>query len=189
MTWNKIGWFWTTHYVVLCPMWWNFTETSSLAELTSAADGEIKLQRTMEYWKPNRARSLHHETFHWEDTVSVPRCLDLDYEPQEICDTAYYYGTEEARWNAESFSLAAMAIYVQKNFHLDSPPTPFGVPYEPLPNGPSSKTEKGGNDSLSSEPVGWVSPVSIDSQNFTWWDVSGTAALSSYGNITDPSDE
>lgn len=189
MTWNKIGWFWTTHYVILCPSWWNFTETSSLAELTRAADGEIKLQRTMEYWKPNRARSLHHETFHWEDTVSVPKCLDLDYEPQEICDTAYYYGTEESRWNAESFSLAALAIYVQKTFHLDSPPTPFGVPYVPLPNGPTSKTDMDGNDSLSSEPVGWVSPVSMDSKNFTWWDVLGTAALSSYGNITDPSDE
>jgi hypothetical protein len=83
------------------------------------------MQTTMDYWRPVRARSIFHETYHWGTTVSNPRCLDYAYKPLAITNLAVSDQTKSAT-NAESWAQAAMAIYLQKTFHLSDPPLPEG---------------------------------------------------------------
>jgi hypothetical protein len=139
-TWDDHGWLWSAHYVVssllcnnplaarsawqsisnlfplwlqvLCPTWWDFNRTKSLRDVEYEADGNINYQLNMTKWKPVRARVALHETYHWEHTVSEPRCRDLAYKPQAVIDLAKNKGTGEARKNAESFAQAGLAIFI-----------------------------------------------------------------------------
>jgi hypothetical protein len=138
---------------------------------------------TMENWRPVRARTMLHETYHWANTVSVPRCQDLAYSPLDVCDIAYHKGTDTARLNAESFAIANMAIYVMKTWGHDSPPTPNGVPYPPGPASESGITWL--DNVLDTPPSFWVRPVSIESVDFTWDPSLGAVSLSTYGQLQD----
>ncbi|KAJ5600696.1 hypothetical protein N7450_001763 [Penicillium hetheringtonii] len=122
-TWDDPGKFWSAHYVVFCPQFFSSSMTS-LAAAVEAADGDAVVQRTIDYWKPIRARALFHETYHWKDTVSVPRCLDWARYPSAITKLARV-DQENAATNAESWTLAALSIFLQQVFHLDSPPAPM----------------------------------------------------------------
>ena len=82
-TWNDIGTFWKAHYVVLCPQFFS-SELSSLAVAVQTAEKDHIMQNTIDYWRPIRARSIFHETYHWEYTVSDPLTWDESYDPAEI---------------------------------------------------------------------------------------------------------
>ncbi|KXX75401.1 Killer toxin subunits alpha/beta [Madurella mycetomatis] len=181
-TWDDPGHLWSAHYVVLCPQWWNFSRTMSLNEAVVRADGDINYQMTMENWRPIRARTVLHETYHWEYTVSEPRCRDLAYSPTNVVNLARNEGTNRARLNAESFAQAGMAIFIMDTWHHDTPPTPGGVPYPP---GPATDLEVDGlvEVSLDGPPSGWVRPVSLDS---LWPEPDpslGAQSLSSFGTL------
>lgn len=99
----------------------------SLADVTKEANGDPEMQRTINKWRKARARSLFHESYHWKDTVSQPRC-DLSpevYQPQPVVDLAKK-DLNKAKINAESWAQAALAIYIQKEFKTDGPPVPEG---------------------------------------------------------------
>lgn len=177
-TWTHPGVFWTAHYVVLCPKFW---AVPSLTHLVSKANGDTDFQMNMNNWFDNRAVTLLHEVYHWPNTVSIPECGDSADLPQDVCNLAYYHNTNVARLNAESYTEAAMAIYIMKAFHQSDVPTPGGTPFQP-----STIVIANVTDNLSSDgPPGWDTPVSTTSQNFTWEDDPDAALLSSFGNIAE----
>ncbi|KAJ5290836.1 hypothetical protein N7478_000087 [Penicillium angulare] len=98
---------------------------TSLTEKVEVADGDPEMQRTMDYWRPVRAQTMYHETYHWKNTVSDPRCRDHTYQAEDVVDLAVKDQTKASN-NAEYYTQAAMAIYLQQVFHLSSPPTPEG---------------------------------------------------------------
>ncbi|KAJ7680181.1 hypothetical protein B0H14DRAFT_2655445 [Mycena olivaceomarginata] len=76
-------------YVVFCPLWFS-EKLISLRNKTGTANGDINMQTTMDYWRPVRARSIFHETYHWKTTVSEPRCLDYAYKALAVTNLANY---------------------------------------------------------------------------------------------------
>jgi hypothetical protein len=155
-TWDNRGWFWTNHMIVFCPLFFDERNMTSLFTKVLQANGKPEMQNTMDYWRPVRARTLFHETYHWETTVSVPRCLDKGYTPQQVVDLARDH-EDLAVINAESYTQAAMAVYLQKEFGLSMPPTPRSSAFV-------------GEDVteifLDSPPSDWVSPVDLESRTF-----------------------
>lgn len=175
-TWDDPGKFWSAHYVVLCPQFFS-SRMSSLLSAVEAADGDPVVQRYIDYWKPLRVRSLFHETYHWKNTVSVPRCRDKTYDPRVIINMARLQ-QEDSVINAESWALAALSIYLQQVFHLESPPTAI----------PKSSPVIGGADIrehyLDAPPDWWERPVDLDSKAFNP-SMDDTVMLSSMGSLMD----
>jgi hypothetical protein len=170
---NDIGLIWQAHYVVFCPQFFS-NQLTSLATKVLTAQGDIYMQETIDYWRPIRARTMFHETYHWEYTVSEPLAIDYAYDPQAIVDLAIS-DEEEAAENAESFALAAMAIYLQKTFNLPEPPKPKG----------SRGTIAGANlreVHLASPPPGWKRPVAADAAQFRP-DMTGVKMLEQAGPL------
>lgn len=99
---------------------------ASLAQRVQEGKTSPKLQGIMNPWRAARARSLFHETYHWGTTVSRPRCNRQPeiYQPKDVVDLATNENTKEAKINAESWTQAAMAMYLQQTFGLKSPPVP-----------------------------------------------------------------
>jgi len=122
------------HYVVFCPKtFFNTTKVVSLAKRTEEANGNPELQRVINPWRATRARILFHETYHWEHTVSQPKCIPKKgeeeiYTPEEVVQLAKEKNIAESRINAESWTLAAVAMYIQDKWGLSDPPVPANAP-------------------------------------------------------------
>lgn len=147
--------------------------------MENRANGDIPYQMKMENWKPIRARTALHETYHWEHTVSEPRCRDLAYSPTDVVRLAKTQGSDRARLNAESFAQAGLAIHVMDTFHLSTPPTPGG--------GKVSAEAAAADDemqeiSLDAPPAGWVSPMSYDTAVVKPDPKIGAYYITEYGN-------
>ncbi len=165
---------WQAHYVVFCEQFFG-NELTSLATKVETAQGDIYMQSTIDYWRPIRARTMFHESYHWETTVSVPLTIDFTYDPKEITDLAVN-DEEEAVENTESWALAAMAIYLQKTFHLDKPPKPKGT----------TGTIAGAKlheKRLAAPPPGWKRPVALDAAQFRP-DMTEVTMLQQVGPLT-----
>lgn len=100
---------------------------------------------------------MYHETFHWERTVSDPKCLDYAYAPEKVVERAGT-GTENAILNAENFALAGFAIYAQDQFGLKEPPIPD--------TSWALDNEDEGISVLKEAPSGWVEPESVSKTSF-----------------------
>lgn len=87
-SWSDTGTFWQSQYVVFCPMFFT-SELSSLASKVKLAQDIPHMPRIIDYWRPIRARTLFHETYHWEKTVSNPQTIDHTYDPRIIFELAY----------------------------------------------------------------------------------------------------
>ncbi|KAK3904903.1 hypothetical protein C8A05DRAFT_31319 [Staphylotrichum tortipilum] len=173
-SWNDLGTIWQAHYVVFCPEFFG-SGMSSLATKVETAQGDIYMQSTIDYWRPVRARTMFHESYHWEYTVSEPLAVDYTYNPKEITDLAVS-DQEEAVENAESWALAAMAIFLQKTFHLDKPPKPMG----------STGTIAGAKlheMRLPTPPAGWKRPVALNAAQFRP-DMAGVTMLQQVGPLS-----
>ena len=118
----------TTHYVVLCPTFFDNARMASLAQRVEEARNKPDLQTSMEPWRSVRARVLFHETYYWGETVSKPKC-DLrpqKHRAQDVVRLAKEQNIATVKLNAESWTLAAMAIYLQETFNLAQPPEARG---------------------------------------------------------------
>jgi hypothetical protein len=149
--------------------------------MTENAQNDKTMQTTIDYWRETRALVLFHETYHWENTVSIPRCKDIAYEPYRVVKMAQT-DEENAKLNAESWTEAAMAIYLQKTFGLSSPPTALPAP-SPLSS--ASATVDGDDivtEALDAPPDGWIEPVSTSSTQFLP-DMTNTTWLSDVGAL------
>ncbi|KAH7466503.1 hypothetical protein FOMA001_g15942 [Fusarium oxysporum f. sp. matthiolae] len=154
-TWDSIGTFWTNHYVVFCPRW--FTKKLSNVDILVELGRDKAKQKYINPWKDSRARTMYHETFHWERTVSDPKCLDYAYAPDKVVERAET-GTENAILNAENFALAGFAIYAQDQFGLKEPPIPD--------QSWALDNEDEGISVLKEAPSGWVEPESVSKTSF-----------------------
>ncbi|MCJ1466015.1 hypothetical protein MMC07_004634 [Pseudocyphellaria aurata] len=124
-TFNDIRTFWAAHYIVFCPAFFT-NELSSLAQLVQSGQDNQKLAVIMDTWLPARARVIFHETYHWTVTVTWPPMDRLPevYRPKDVYDLAKNENTKGAKTNAESWTEAAMAMYVQQTLKLRLPPVP-----------------------------------------------------------------
>jgi hypothetical protein len=82
-SWSDIGWFWDAQYIVFCPLFFS-DQLTSLASKVETAQGDIYMQTTINYWRPIRARTMFYESYHWEEMVSNPVCIDHTYDSDEI---------------------------------------------------------------------------------------------------------
>jgi hypothetical protein len=169
-TWEDIGYIVSWHYVVFCPRFFA-DDVVSLATQTQNANNNPGMQTVMDYWKPVRARTMFHETYHWQYTVSIPRALDYGYTPQQVVALAAN-NDPNAVQNAESYAQAALAIYIQNQWGLAQPPQPAGAALYNLVE-----------TALDSPPDGWVAPVNPNSLNVNLTG-DGVVQLSSAGAIT-----
>jgi hypothetical protein len=170
-------------YFVFCPLWFS-EKLISLRNKTGTANGDINMQTTMDYWRPVRARSIFHETYHWKTTVSDPRCLDYEYKALAVTNLAVS-DQSKSTTNAESWAQAALAIHLQKMFHLSSPPLPEGY------KGTTANFIEGADlveIGLDSAPAGWNSPVLNTNQNYSP-DMTNMVMLWSIGALTSGSGE
>lgn len=133
------------------------------------------MQTTIDYWRPVRARTMFHESYHWEYTVSNPLAIDFTYDPKEITDLALR-DEEEAAENAESWALAAMAIYLQKTFNLDKPPKPQS-PKAVIAGTQLHETR------LDAPPAAWKRPVAANAAKFSP-DMTGVTMLQQVGPLS-----
>ncbi|KAM0444978.1 hypothetical protein ACHAQK_002522 [Fusarium lateritium] len=140
---------------VFCPRW--FTKKLSNVDILVELGRDKDKQKYINPWKDSRARTLYHETFHWERTVSDPKCLDYAYAPEKVVELAET-GTENAILNAENFALAGFAIYAQDQFGLKEPP----IPDKPW----ALDDEDEGISVLEEAPSGWVEPESVSKTSF-----------------------
>lgn len=104
-TWNDLGTFWSAHYVVLCPKFFS-SSMIHLDHLVDIADGNPSMQGMIDSWQQVRGLTIFHETYHWKDTVSKPRCLDYAYNAGRITKLAANEPGKAVK-NAESYALAA----------------------------------------------------------------------------------
>lgn len=85
-TFDSIGKLWTVHYVVLCDKFWE--DGPFLEDVAKKADGDILFQSNINNWITTQALTLLHESYHWQDTVTIPKALDYAYMPQGVADIA-----------------------------------------------------------------------------------------------------
>jgi Lysine-specific metallo-endopeptidase len=167
-TWTTYGLIWTTHYVNFCPLFFNDARMTSLATKVEEATNNITKQITMDEWRPVRARTMFHEMFHWNPTVTVPMARDYAYKPSAVTSLAAN-NEPTATMNAESYAQAALGMYVKHKFDLLQPPLPRqGQTVDDL-------TDDLAEGAADDPPDGWVSPVSEDSPTFN---PAGTLLLS-----------
>lgn len=178
-TFDSPGRFWTAHYIVLCDYFFAKDKMVSLADMTRNAQYDMDLQKTMDNWRDVRAMAMFHETYHWGRTVSDPRCL-LDperYSPSEVVDLAKG-DINISKLNAESWAMAAVAIYIQKTFGRDTPP------------GPQAGVDGGGNSksvfkttALDQPPDWFDAPAKLDAPEFKPPPSSDLVQLGSLGTL------
>ncbi|KAL4916199.1 glycoside hydrolase superfamily [Aspergillus aurantiobrunneus] len=181
-TWDDLGWTWSAHKVVFCKNFFNDNIFKSLEGRVEEANGDPEMQRTMSrQWRAVRARTLLHETYHWKNTVSQPKC-DLRPEVYNPGDVVALARNDEGKAgiNAESYAQAAMAIYLQKTFHLDSPPEPYQV----------SEEDEDDLDLEYSIVNDMPTPVPLDAEEFKPDNSTGNLRrLSDYGRQDGPASE
>jgi hypothetical protein len=126
-----------------------------------------------------RAKTVLHESYHWKDTVSSPRCLDITYKPSAVVKLGRT-SPIDAAINAESYALAALAIFIQQAFHLDEPPKP-----QELQTTSDNATFPGADSYetyLDSPPDWWEPPVVNTSSTFSP-NMTDTVIMSSLGTM------
>lgn len=165
-TWDDLGWFWSNHYVVLCPLFFGLEKSNDLSQQIEAANGRPWKQSVIDNFIDSPGATYFHETYHWGDTVSVPKTNSPAkdhpevYPPQDVYDLARNKNTDEASLNAESYTLAATAMYIQQVFHLNDPPTPKAVASADIQSQNANiSTIKYEARGLDQPPDGWTPPI------------------------------
>ncbi|KAJ7162828.1 hypothetical protein C8R46DRAFT_903677 [Mycena filopes] len=90
------------------------------------------------------------------------------------------FSYDESSTNAESYAQAAMAIYLQKTFHLKTPPLPMGYKGAAAGNVTGSRLHE---LVLSAPPTGWNSPVPNTNATYNP-DLTDVVLLSTIGAMT-----
>lgn len=155
-SWDDLGEYWSAHYILLCDKFFG-ASMNSVDYLLEISDENPFMQRTIDYWKLTRGHTLFHETYHWEHTVSRPRCRDITYDAASIVTDLAVKQQDKSVINAESYALAASAIYAQRVFHLSKPPKP-----KDLNKRDTTTDEEVKDTALESGPAWWEKPASTD---------------------------
>ncbi|KAI4114600.1 MAG: hypothetical protein LQ338_007981 [Usnochroma carphineum] len=121
-SWDSNGWFWSNHYTVFCDP---FYGQPTLDDAIKKNKNNIHEQKIMENFQTNRGQIMFHETWHYKNRVSSPRTGDYAYRAQKAWELARDSGTNYAYVNADSYTLDAVAIYVQQYYKSSMSPVPW----------------------------------------------------------------
>jgi hypothetical protein len=166
-SWDSNGLFWSNHYTVFCPPFFN--ERKTLAKQILDNEGEIHKQKVMEYFQLNRGQIMFHEIWHYGRLVSSPRTTDYRYQAQASWELARDDGTAYAYVNADSYALDAVAIYVQQHYKSSMSPVPVKE-LSKFDAAAAAAVEQPPNDTAialtfgDQPPPGWVAPTSSNGE-------------------------
>jgi len=62
---------------------------------------------------------------HMSQIVTSPKAMDTAYGPEPVYELARQKNTDAAVYNADSWTMTALAIFAQMEFNLSSPPIPL----------------------------------------------------------------
>ena len=186
-TYNDLGVLWSAHYIILCPRFFS-DKLTSLARLVGLARVKPERAVVMETWLIARASVIFHETYHWDKTVTRPplnRNPEV-YSPKEVYDLARNENTEGAKTNAGSWTLAAIALFVQQEFNLRFPPVPKAYYPPDMRSDPSIMkiaTERLNSIYLDRMPD-WFAPPVVQGATAFKPDMTNVVRLSSIGRMS-----
>jgi hypothetical protein len=121
-SWDSSGFFWSNHYTVFCPP---FYDRHTMADLMVKYNNDQNEQKVMENFHMSRGQIMFHEVWHYKNLVSSPRTGDYAYQAQAVWDLAKEQGTGWAYVNADSYALDAVSIYVQQYYKSSMSPVPI----------------------------------------------------------------
>ena len=161
---------------------------TSLAQLVQKGKDNSTLRGIIDPWQAARARTIFHESYHWARTVSRPLCDRVPevYLPKEVYHLARRENTGGAKRNAESWTLAAIAMYVQQTFNLKVPPVPMEyAPPDVLRDPSIMKIDTGDLKELYLDPMpDWFVPPVVQAAPAFQPDMTDVVQLSSIGQTT-----
>ena len=186
-TFDDLGVLWSAHYLVLCPEFFS-DELTSLAHLVERGRVKPDLVVIINRWWTARAGIIFHETYHWAKTVARPRLNRKPevYSAKEVYDLARKENTEGAKTNAQSWTLAAIAMFVQQTFNLRFPPVPkeyFPPDVRSDPSIMKIVTERLDIISLDRMPD-WFAPPVVQGATAFKPDMTNVVQLSSIGRMS-----
>ena len=82
---DSLGFFWSNHYTLFCPKFWNMDSMS--VSLSRVANNKNEQMIMDNYWG-NQGYTLFHETYHYKNTVSQPRTADWCYKADACWEMA-----------------------------------------------------------------------------------------------------
>ncbi|EPE25506.1 Metalloproteases (zincins), catalytic [Glarea lozoyensis ATCC 20868] len=109
------------YHTVWCPL---FFEQETLENQITRTKNNIADQVILDNFELNSAVTMYHETFHYDNLVGYPSIKDTVFYADQCYQLAKVIGTEKAYVNADSYTVDALAIYIQQKFQLSSPPLP-----------------------------------------------------------------
>ncbi|KAI9724278.1 MAG: hypothetical protein M1828_003702 [Chrysothrix sp. TS-e1954] len=118
-------------YITFCPAWYNKKWALSLDEKVQQIQsskgkpaGNVNIMETIVGPPPFQADTWFHETMHMSQLVTSPKAVDKAYGAEDCYDLAHGRNTDAAIYNADSWTITAMAIWAQIKYSLTGPPTP-----------------------------------------------------------------
>lgn len=143
--------FFNNWYITMCPSFYDSRYIIPLDDLIETFKKEFIDPNVMENWDlgpGSSAALLYHETMHLSQLVTSPQAEDKAYGAKGVYELARQSNTDYAVYNADSWKMAATAIFAQQTFNLASPPHPLAYPPADATTG---KVKEGNADSLRSE--------------------------------------
>ena len=119
--------------MVACPLYFNDTETPTLAQaLSSVRDGTTS-DTNIESFTNNKGSVMLHESVHWNNTVGQPMIFDYVppnrttiYGAENVTKSAVYNNADGNSQVAEAYEIAGAAIFAMEIFGLSEAPAFVG---------------------------------------------------------------
>lgn len=128
--------FFNNWYLTFCPQFYNSSWETPLQQLESDLKVSNPYPNVLESYEENpgnQAATLFHEQMHMGQLVTAPRAVDIAYGALNAYNLAKNKNTDTAIYNADSWTMTAVAIWAQQTFNLASPPEPAAIIYPPNP--------------------------------------------------------
>lgn len=119
--------FFNNWYITFCPQFYKTGWTIPLKKLRKDLEDDNPDPSVMEsYAGPpvSQAEIFFHETMHMSQLVTSPQANDYAYGAEKVYNLARNRNTDAAVYNADSWTMTAIAIWAQQTFDLANPPKP-----------------------------------------------------------------
>ena len=133
--------FWNNWYITFCPQFYSSSYEipfqQKISELKEANPNSNEMES---YYGPpgTQAAIFFHETMHMSQLVTAPQAVDKVYGPLGAYNLAKNKNIETSLYNADSWTITALAIWAQQTFSLTSPPQPAEI-LNPSPPPPANE--------------------------------------------------
>ena len=119
--------FFNNWYITFCPQFYNSSWTIPFQTMKKDLQNSNPTSGAMESYEGppgTQGYTFFHETMHMSQLVTSPQAVDKAYGAKDVYDLARNSNTDAAVYNADSWSMVALAIWAQKIFNLADPPKP-----------------------------------------------------------------